>query len=94
MSEINVQLGERSAQAPSGATIADALKQLDRDAAKQALAAKVNGREFDLSARLEDVARRAGAENGDASGEGASVESDLVSQSLTGTTHLVSPFSA
>ncbi|HYY97611.1 MAG TPA: threonine--tRNA ligase [Pyrinomonadaceae bacterium] len=70
MSEINVQLGERSAQAPSGATIADALKQLDRDAAKQALAAKVNGREFDLSARLEDVARRAGAENGDASGEG------------------------
>ena len=59
MSEINVQLGERSAQAPSGATVADAIKQLDRDAAKQALAAKVNGREFDLSAKLEDVARRA-----------------------------------
>ena len=67
MSEINVQLGEgRSAQVPSGATVADAIKQLDRDAAKQALAAKVNGREFDLSAKLEDVARRAGAENGDA----------------------------
>jgi threonyl-tRNA synthetase len=64
MSEINVQLGERSAQAPSGATVADAIKQLDRDAAKQALAAKVNGREFDLSAKLEDVARRAGRENG------------------------------
>jgi threonyl-tRNA synthetase len=61
MSEINVQLGEgRSAQVPSGATVADAIKQLDRDAAKQALAAKVNGREFDLSAKLEDVARRAG----------------------------------
>ncbi|HEV7893423.1 MAG TPA: threonine--tRNA ligase [Pyrinomonadaceae bacterium] len=72
MSEINVQLGEgRSAQVPSGATVADAIKQLDRDAAKQALAAKVNGREFDLSAKLEDVARRAGGENGDASENGA-----------------------
>lgn len=67
MSEINIQLGEgRSAQVPSGATVADAIKQLDRDAAKQALAAKVNGREFDLSAKLEDVARRAGQENGGA----------------------------
>jgi len=72
MSEINVQLGEgRSAQVPSGATVADAIKQLDRDAAKQALAAKVNGREFDLSATLEDVARRASAENSDASESGA-----------------------
>jgi threonyl-tRNA synthetase len=72
MSEINVQLGEgRSAQVPSGATVADAIKQLDRDAAKQALAAKVNGREFDLSAKLEDVARRAGQENGDAAENGA-----------------------
>jgi threonyl-tRNA synthetase len=71
MSEINVQLGGRSAQAPSGATVADAIKQLDRDAAKQALAAKVNGREFDLSAKLEDVARRAVRENGDAADGGA-----------------------
>jgi len=71
MSEINVQLGGRSAQASSGATVADAIKQLDRDAAKQALAAKVNGREFDLSAKLEDVARRAATENGDASEIGA-----------------------
>jgi threonyl-tRNA synthetase len=71
MSEINVQLGEgRSAQVPSGSTVADALKRLDRDAAKQALAAKVNGREFDLSATLEDVARRAGQENGDATDNG------------------------
>ena len=55
MSEINVQIGGgRSAQVPSGATVADAIKQLDRDAAKQALAAKVNGREFDLSAKLPD----------------------------------------
>jgi threonyl-tRNA synthetase len=71
MSEINVQLGGgRSAQVPSGATVADAIKQLDRDAAKQALAAKVNGREFDLSAKLEDVARRAGGGSGDASENG------------------------
>jgi threonyl-tRNA synthetase len=71
MSEINVQLGEgRSAQVPSGSTVADALKRLDRDAAKQALAAKVNGREFDLSATLEDVARRAGQENGPATDNG------------------------
>src|SRR5215210_7571761 len=54
MSEINVQLeGGRSAQVPAGATVAEALKAADRDAAKQALAAKVNGREVDLSARLD-----------------------------------------
>jgi threonyl-tRNA synthetase len=57
MSEISVQLeGGRSAQVPAGATVAEALKAADRDAAKQALAAKVNGREVDLSARLEQTA--------------------------------------
>jgi threonyl-tRNA synthetase len=57
MSEINVQLeGGRSAQVPAGATVAEALKAADRDAAKQALAARVNGREVDLSAKLEDAA--------------------------------------
>ncbi|HWW77285.1 MAG TPA: threonine--tRNA ligase [Pyrinomonadaceae bacterium] len=57
MSEINVQLeGGRSAQVPAGATVAEALKAADRDAAKQALAAKVNGREVDLSRKLEDAA--------------------------------------
>src|SRR5919202_1817143 len=62
MSEINVQLeGGRSAQVPAGATVAEALKAADRDAAKQALAAKVNGREVDLTYRLEES-----AENGDA----------------------------
>ncbi len=55
MSEINVQLeGGRSAQVPAGATVAEALKAADRDAAKQALAARVNGREVDLSARLDE----------------------------------------
>jgi threonyl-tRNA synthetase len=57
MSEINVQLeGGRSAQVPAGATVAEALKAADRDAAKQALAAKVNGREVDLAFRLEESA--------------------------------------
>src|ERR671921_899609 len=57
MSEISVQLeGGRSAQVPAGATVAESLKAADRDAAKQALAAKVNGREVDLSFRLEESA--------------------------------------
>ena len=57
MSEISVQLeGGRSAQVPAGATVAEALRAADRDAAKQALAAKVNGREVDLAHRLEESA--------------------------------------
>src|SRR5215210_6733083 len=57
MSEIHVQLeGGREAVVPAGATVAEALKAADRDAAKQALAAKVNGREVDLSVRLDDAA--------------------------------------
>jgi threonyl-tRNA synthetase len=56
MSEINVQLknGE-PVPMPDSATIAEALKKLDRDLAKQALAAKVGGREVDLTAPLEAV---------------------------------------
>src|SRR5919206_1591354 len=57
MSEISVELeGGRSARVPAGATVAEALKAADRDAAKQALAAKVNGREVDLSAKLDESA--------------------------------------
>src|SRR5215213_9363506 len=57
MSEISVQLeGGRSAQVPSGATVGEALKAADRDAAKQALAARVNGREVDLTFRLDESA--------------------------------------
>jgi threonyl-tRNA synthetase len=57
MSEISVQLeGGRSAQVPAGVTVAEALKAADRDAAKQALAAKVNGREVDLAFRLDESA--------------------------------------
>ena len=54
MGEINVQLkGGESALIPAPVTVAEALKRLDRDAAKQALAARVNGREVDLAFKLE-----------------------------------------
>jgi threonyl-tRNA synthetase len=60
MSEINVQLNEgASAQLAAPITVAEALKKLDRDAAKQALAARVNGREVDLGYTL------TGQENGE-----------------------------
>jgi threonyl-tRNA synthetase len=53
MSEINVQLKEGQPIAlPVPVTVAEALKRLDRDAAKQALAARVNGREVDLAFTL------------------------------------------
>ncbi|HEX8097956.1 MAG TPA: threonine--tRNA ligase, partial [Pyrinomonadaceae bacterium] len=53
MSEINVQVkGGASAQMPAPVTVAEALKKLDRDVAKQALAARVNGREVDLAYTL------------------------------------------
>ncbi|HZN05448.1 MAG TPA: threonine--tRNA ligase [Pyrinomonadaceae bacterium] len=62
MSDINVQLknGE-PVPMPESATVAEALKKLDRDLAKQALAAKIGGREVDLTAALNDVR----AENGE-----------------------------
>ncbi len=54
MSEISVNIkGGAAGEVPAGATVAEALKRLDREAAKQALAAKVNGREVDLSFKLE-----------------------------------------
>ena len=62
MSEINVQLKEGAAvPMPASSTVAEALKKLDRDLAKQALAAKVDGREVDLTASLEKI------QNGDTS---------------------------
>jgi len=56
MSEINVQLknGE-PVPVPDSATVAEALKKLDRDVAKQALAAKIGDREVDLAAPLDTV---------------------------------------
>src|SRR5438094_1883392 len=56
MSEINVQLKNgAAAPIPVSATVADALKQLDKDQAKKALAAKVGREEVDLSRRLDSV---------------------------------------
>ncbi len=61
MSEINVQINNGpSAQMPVPVTVAEALKKLDRDLAKQALAARVNGREVDLAHTIDSQA------NGDA----------------------------
>jgi threonyl-tRNA synthetase len=61
MSEISVQLNNGpAAQIPGPITVAEALKKLDRDLAKQALAARVNGREVDLAHTIEAHA------NGDA----------------------------
>jgi threonyl-tRNA synthetase len=56
MSEINVQLknGE-PVPMPDSATVAEALKKLDRDLAKQALAAKIGDREVDLAAPLDTL---------------------------------------
>ena len=54
MSEINVQLKDgEAAQFPAPVTVAEALKRLDREAAKKALAARVNGREVDLAFTLD-----------------------------------------
>ena len=62
MSEINVHIkGGRAAQVPAGATVAEALKAVDRAAAKQALAARGNGREVDLTYRRDETAANGGA---------------------------------
>jgi len=54
MSEINVEIkGGASLSIPSPVSVADALKRLDKDLAKQALAARVNGREVDLAYQLD-----------------------------------------
>ncbi|MFY9622726.1 MAG: threonine--tRNA ligase [Pyrinomonadaceae bacterium] len=61
MSEINVKLNNGpAAQIPAPVTVGEALKKLDRDLAKQALAARVNGREVDLAHTIDAQA------NGDA----------------------------
>ncbi|MFN2491789.1 MAG: threonine--tRNA ligase [Pyrinomonadaceae bacterium] len=53
MSEINIQLKDGpAAQMPGPITVGEALKKLDRDSAKQALAARVNGRDVDLAYAL------------------------------------------
>ena len=62
MSEINVQLKDGAPMpVPDSATVAEALKKLDRDVAKQALAARVGGREVDLAVQLDSIAADNGA---------------------------------
>jgi threonyl-tRNA synthetase len=53
MSELNVKIGENVRQIPAPALVSDALKAFDRDAAKKALAAKINGKEVDLNKQLQ-----------------------------------------
>jgi threonyl-tRNA synthetase len=61
MSDVTVQINDGAlAQIPAPVTVGEALKKLDRDLAKQALAARVNGREVDLAHTIEAQA------NGDA----------------------------
>lgn len=52
MSQLNVKFGTDQRAIPAPATVADAIKAFDRDALKTALAAKVNGEEFDLGRQL------------------------------------------
>jgi threonyl-tRNA synthetase len=60
MSEINVKLNDGpAAQIAAPVTVGEALKRLDRDLAKLALSARVNGREVDLAFTLAE------AQNGD-----------------------------
>ncbi|HSK74014.1 MAG TPA: threonine--tRNA ligase [Pyrinomonadaceae bacterium] len=53
MSELNLKFGENVRQIPAPASVSDALKAFDRDAAKKALAAKINGEEVDLNKQLQ-----------------------------------------
>jgi threonyl-tRNA synthetase len=54
MGDINVQIKDGpAANLPGPVTVAEALKKLDRETAKQALAARVNGKEVDLAFTLE-----------------------------------------
>ncbi|MEO6588539.1 MAG: threonine--tRNA ligase [Pyrinomonadaceae bacterium] len=53
MNELNLKYGERQKSIPAPASVADALKAFDRDAAKKSIAAKLNGEEVDLNKQLD-----------------------------------------
>ncbi len=79
MSEINVQLkGGVAVQMPASATVAEALKKLDRDLAKQALAAKVRGFEVDLAAHLDALPGSAANQDASVSNDSSAVQIDPV----------------
>lgn len=52
MSELNIKFGKDQRSIPAPATVADAIKAFDRNALKNALAAKLNGEEVDLNKEL------------------------------------------
>ncbi len=52
MSELNVKFGENQKSIAAPISVADALKSFDREAAKKAVAAKINGAEVDLNKQL------------------------------------------
>jgi threonyl-tRNA synthetase len=79
MSEINVQLKDGVAvPMPASATVAEALKKLDRDLAKQALAAKVRGFEVDLAAHLDAIPGSAANQDESVSATNFAVQIDPV----------------
>ncbi|CAN5736995.1 threonine--tRNA ligase [soil metagenome] len=53
MSELNLKYGENQKSIPAPASVIDALKAFDRDAAKKSLAAKLNGEEVDLNKQID-----------------------------------------
>ena len=53
MNEINIKVGENQRSFPAPVSVAEALKTFDRDLVKKSLAAKVNGKERDLSYTLD-----------------------------------------
>ena len=64
MSDINVQLKDGPpVTVPGPTTVAEALKKLDRDLAKPALAARVNGQEVDLAYTIDSVPRSSSSLN-------------------------------
>jgi threonyl-tRNA synthetase len=52
MSELNIKIGDHQGSIPAPASVADAIKAVDRDILKKSLAAKVNGDEVDLNREL------------------------------------------
>lgn len=52
MNELNLKYGESQKQIPAPATVSEAIKAFDRDAAKKSVAAKINGEEVDLDKQL------------------------------------------
>ncbi len=55
MTQINVKVGENLRSFPAPVSVAEALKSFDRDLVKKSLAAKVNGKEVDLSYSLDQT---------------------------------------